>query len=589
MASEEEFLKTLSPEARAGYERMMYGGKAKQQPALPQPVAAPQPQQMQPTQPDIPKVKRNIQKMLDQNAPEQDIDSYLGSEGITPDQLRAHKNDLSWSQVPGKAWDNLGTSAGNFAESMVYPLLHPVDTAKALGNMAYGAGSKIGGALGVEQEPQRKAQNEAQINAVGEFFSNRYGSIDDFKRTLAEDPVGVAADLSVVLSVGGSLAARAPGVAGRVGEKIARVGSAIDPLANVARAGKAVGKSAAAVAGMTTGTGAAPIEAAFKAGRQGNKTFTENMRGQAPITDTLDMAQSAMGQIRSDRRAAYEAGMANTNASFDRLDLRPVAKSIEGAAKLVNLTGGTKTFSRSAEAMDTVRQIAQKFEEFNALDDATKLTPKGVDALKQAIGEIRMATKQGTLSRKVADNVFNAVKAQIVKQVPDYANAMRGYAQASDQLDDLTKTFSLGENASKDTAIRKLTSVMRNNVNTNYGRREQLMNVLATKEPDLPFAVAGQSLNSLTPRGLSQLPASAAGLASLANPAALAYLAAASPRLVGEATHGLGSAFGSVEAVANALGVQPALAAKILAASYATNQLSQPALVGSQTGDYPAP
>ena len=54
MASEEEFLKTLSPEARAGYERMMYGGKAKQQPALPQPVAAPQPQQMQPTQPDIP-------------------------------------------------------------------------------------------------------------------------------------------------------------------------------------------------------------------------------------------------------------------------------------------------------------------------------------------------------------------------------------------------------------------------------------------------------------------------------------------------------------------------------------------------------
>ncbi len=584
-------IENLSPEQRAAYERMMYGGRVRESlPAQKQEAAPPAvPTAAAPAQPDIPKIKRNVRKMLEQDAPDEDVDAYLQIVGVTADQLRAHKNDLSWSEIPGKALDNLGNSAGNFAQAVVHPFLHPIDTAKAIGNIAYGAGSKIGGALGVEQDPERKAANEAQINAVGEFFANRYGSIEDFKRTLAEDPVGVAADLSVVLTGGGAMGARAPGIVGRAAQTVSKVGSAIDPLANVGRVARGTGKAASAALGMTTGVGPAPIQAAFNAGRKGSKTFTENMRGQAPIEDTLSMAQNAMGKIRDDRRAAYEAGMANTNASFKTLDLRPVAKSIEQAARMVNLSGNKRTFSRSAEAMETVRQMAAKFEEFNALDDATKLTPKGVDALKQAIGEIRMATKQGTLSRTVANSVFNAVKAQIVKQVPDYANAMRGYSQASDQLDDLTKTFSLGENTAKDTAIRKLTSVMRNNVNTNYGRRAQLMDVLATKEPELPFAVAGQALNSMTPRGLSQIPATMSGIASLANPAMVPALAAASPRLVGEAANATGKAVGVVDALAKALGVDVQTAQRILLGSYAVNQGSQPTLIGSQTGDYPTP
>jgi hypothetical protein len=39
---------------------------------------------------DIPKIKRNIRRMLDQGAPETDIDAYVASEGVTAEQLRAH-------------------------------------------------------------------------------------------------------------------------------------------------------------------------------------------------------------------------------------------------------------------------------------------------------------------------------------------------------------------------------------------------------------------------------------------------------------------------------------------------------------------
>lgn len=40
---------------------------------------------------DLDKVKRNVAKMVGQNAPEEDIDSYLSSEGVTVDQVKAHK------------------------------------------------------------------------------------------------------------------------------------------------------------------------------------------------------------------------------------------------------------------------------------------------------------------------------------------------------------------------------------------------------------------------------------------------------------------------------------------------------------------
>lgn len=40
---------------------------------------------------DLAKVKRNIQRMIDQNAPESDIDAYVDGEGTSPEELRAFK------------------------------------------------------------------------------------------------------------------------------------------------------------------------------------------------------------------------------------------------------------------------------------------------------------------------------------------------------------------------------------------------------------------------------------------------------------------------------------------------------------------
>ena len=100
--------------------------------------------------------------------------------------------------------------------------------------------------------------------------------------------------------------------------------------------------------------------------------------------------------------------------------------------------------------------------------------------------------------------------------------------------------------------MRKLQSLMRNNVNTNNGSRQKLVDQLAKVEPDLPMALAGQALNDYAPRGLARIAAGGAGVAGLAtlSPTTLAMLPLASPRIVGEAAYAAGRGVGGMKKAA---------------------------------------
>lgn len=445
---------------------------------------------------------------------------------------------LSWSDVPSTAIKNLPASAYNLAAGVANTVMHPIDTAQGIYNVGKGAVSKAAGALGVEQDPETKAQNEAAINAVGQFFADRYGGIENFKKTLAEDPAGFAMDLSTVLSGGGAAAARIPGAA-RVANTVRKTAEWTNPVGVAGKAAAGVAEPVVSnILGMTTGAGATPIRQAARSGYDGNRTFTENMRGNVPLSDAVDMAQSAVGQMRQARSAAYKSDMTSANTAAGHVGYQPIHQALSDADKMVNFQG----LAKSAEAAKTLEQINDLVVQWRGL--STPHTVEAADALKQAIGEIRQKTQPGTLERRVADTVYNAAKDSIVRQAPEYAKAMTGYSEASDKINELTKTFSLGEKASTDTALRKLQSTTRNNVNTNYGERTRLLEELARFEPDLPSALAGQSLSSVTPRGLAQrsaieLGGVGAGAAAMhfINPAFLASMPFFSPRVVGEAAY----------------------------------------------------
>lgn len=289
--------------------------------------------------------------------------------------------------------------------------------------------------------------------------------------------------------------------------------------------------------GMTTGAGSETFSAAYKAGKEGGTSFLDNMRGNVPMTDVLDSAKDALSKMRLDRGNQYRSGMIDIGNDKSVIDFTPIEK----AAESLKTMGSFKGQVINKNAAGTVDEISDVVNQWKSLDPAEFHTPEGLDALKKSIGDIRDATQFGTPGRKAADTAYNAVKAQIELQAPTYAKVMKDYGQASQTLTEIEKALSLGNKASADTSMRKLQSLMRNNVNTNYGNRLNLAKTLEEQGADILPAVAGQAASSFTPRGLQGLAASGAGIASFMNPATLVALPFASPRLMGETAYGLGA------------------------------------------------
>lgn len=323
----------------------------------------------------------------------------------------------------------------------------------------------------------------------------------------------------------------------------AAIGGAIPAGMKTAQAGGKLlkqGTSAAikGILGTTTGVGGEAIGTAYQAGKSGGTSFLDNLRGNVPMTDVLDEAKSALTNMRIDRSNQYKQGMAGVSADKSVVDFAPIEKAVGALRSMGNYKG--QVINKNASG--TVDEITGLVDQWKNLDPAEFHTPEGLDALKQALGDVRDATQFGTPGRKAADTAYNAVKSEITQQAPTYSKVMGDYSQASDTLKEVERALSLGNKASADTSMRKLQSLMRNNVNTNYGNRLGMAQELEKNGAEILPAVAGQALSSVTPRGLATVGASGGAVASLlTNPYALAGLPLASPRVVGEAAYGLGA------------------------------------------------
>lgn len=302
--------------------------------------------------------------------------------------------------------------------------------------------------------------------------------------------------------------------------------------------------------GMTTGAGDEAISTAYRSGKSGGTAFLDNMRGNVGMADVLDDAKAGLSQMRVERGAQYRAGMAGISKDKTILDLSPIQSAINNIRSM----GSYKGQAINKNAAGVVDDIAKQVDDWSKLDPAEYHTPEGLDALKQAIGDIRDATQFGTPGRKAADTAYNAIKKQINDQAPEYAKVMKGYSDASELISEIQRTLVGGEKTSADTALRKLQSLMRNNVNTNYGNRLGLAKELEKQGGrELIPALAGQAMTSATPRGLQGLAASGTALYGLTNPAFLSMLPAQSPRLVGELAYKLGQASGGANNLSRAI------------------------------------
>jgi hypothetical protein len=139
---------------------------------------------------DVPKIKRNIQRMIDQNAPESDIDAYVASEGVTAEQLRAHGGQQAPQQPqeqpqeqPGESMPGvmdmvsrmspygMGQQLYRAAQNPMGALQTVDDSVRMLANGAtFGYADKIAGYMGgdgTEAERAKSAQASERLGPTG--------------------------------------------------------------------------------------------------------------------------------------------------------------------------------------------------------------------------------------------------------------------------------------------------------------------------------------------------------------------------------------------------------------------------------------
>jgi hypothetical protein len=447
---------------------------------------------------------------------------------------------LSGEEVITGAVTNFPSSVGSMLGDIYQAVTSPIQTTKAVLDLGAGILQNALPERFVQAVGEDKASRDL-ASKVGQHYVQRYGSVEGAKRALATDPAGVMADLSTVLTGGAMLPTRAA-------PALATAARAVDPLMLSARAvGKTAdvtGRALKPLLGMQTGAGSDAIGQAYQAGRTGGETadvFKANLRGEVPQTEVLEAAKQNLAEMAIQRQNAYRTEMASISKDKTVLSFDGIDKAIDNAMNKTTYKGKIV----NEKAFDRLASAKAEIDAWKQLDPVEFHTPEGLDKLKQKVGAILedIPFEQKTALTAV-NEVYNGIKNEIKKQAPTYAKTMQAYSEATDLIREIEKTLSQGKNASVDTQMRKLQSVMRNNVNTNYGQRMSLVKQLeeAGGRQMMP-ALAGQALSNYAPRGLqgaSSVPTALLAGSLFGTPLAGASLATSSPRLMGEAAYGAG-------------------------------------------------
>ncbi len=123
----------------------------------------------------------------------------------------------------GSFMGNVVNSAGNLIGGVASAIAHPIKTTEALGKVALG---------GVEKLIPGRQGAENEFDALTSYYKQRYGSVENFLKTAYQDPVGTAADASLLF--GG-----AAGVLGKAG-KLSEIGGLTRTAGVLQKAGEIV-------------------------------------------------------------------------------------------------------------------------------------------------------------------------------------------------------------------------------------------------------------------------------------------------------------------------------------------------------------
>lgn len=498
--------------------------------------------------------------------------AYFDDHGPKVDKPKTPEvsQSMGMGDMFSRAGSNFAQSGLKAGKDLVEMLKHPVDTAKSIYELGKGV---------VQLAIPGEQGNEDMARTVGQHFKNRYGTIENAKRTFATDPVGFALDATGVASMGGTAVAglgrgiakvgqiggkattalqRVGSTAGalpknmltRAGEGIAQAGRSIrdtanlvDPLSASARLaggiGTGAGKAIAAIEGKLTGVGHDVVEQTFKAGLRRSKDWVKGFKDVEDADVLVREARKNIKDLAVNAQGRYVHEFNKMVKSAPPVDWKPIAQKLDDMVKSTfdPVVGEYSQVSSAAE-MGKLKLIAHHLHQ--VLADPRMHNAAGFDHLKKILNRIKISDDMDTAQR-VRTTMANAVKQEISKVYKQYDGMMDQYSRFKDLSSDLKQAFGSEKHTAMDTTLRKLQAAMRNQVNTSMGNKRKL---LAEIDPTGKLAdkIAGQAMREIMPRGLMGIGGTAAaGGLTFYNPlAGAALFAMESPNLMGRTIFNVG-------------------------------------------------
>src|SRR5580765_7192095 len=325
--------------------------------------------------------------------------------------------------------------------------------------------------------PEYKAARdkiEENFDQMKDFYVERYGSLEGFKKALIEDPVGVLLDATTVLTGIGGVARGVGAVTSRVGartvgeavtragEVATKAGLAIDPInqaLNVGEwtVGKVVPTVASEVLGATTGAGADALTEAVRVAREraadpsnvsaatAYKRLADAMAGSRTPEQTVALANTGIQTMRTDASRAFDFAKNNpTNGWYHDstvLSTQPVRDSWNTLYK--SMFGKNGEPVAAAGEMAKIEQIGEMIAKWEMGDPAGH-TLGGFDDLKRTIENMRGSVDEKQLNRvvtaltKEAKSVAAAHSDTVYAGQPNlYRESLKGYEKTMGELEEI--------------------------------------------------------------------------------------------------------------------------------------------------------
>jgi hypothetical protein len=394
---------------------------------------------------------------------------------------------MSMADVGAQAVQNIPGSAVQFGKGLYEAVTNPVKTAGSMLDIA------VGGVNLALPEPVRNfmakietnpAAAQRAVNAAKQFggvFAQRYNSVDALKRTIAEDPVGAAADLSTVFTGGAGLARGTAAATARVAPSVsagatqaaniltrrAAQTNPINVLAKPARgAAKIVERAPVAAQRFFDPKGAAYLEAtegrAADVVRELQRPLLEMVPGSKPTAaqaaSPLGLTKfSALGKSAGDVLSTEYAARAGEQSAARANAMRGVGKTPDDiTAAITAREAATSPLYKQAEARrfaadPTLLQIADDPYIKQALPDAARLSKSQgvtfdnnptlfIHNVKISLDKMLSRTGETALARGESKQV-TAVKNRLVgwleKNAPEYGQARTTFAAKSKPINQM--------------------------------------------------------------------------------------------------------------------------------------------------------